>query len=242
MAKRLFLEYFFIHEMAAYYSEEEIKKSDQRIRWDSQKIYVKDLTSIRRNRVRGYVIKWEDEYSEPWEETDEYVTFEKKLFVRHYLLRYFISNIIKDFIKRWDTYKKSFEFFCSLLDNDVRRYFYRKLESKMNDAMKKILKNQEMRDEDEAARIKKIEEEKEEEERIKTMNKIFEDLEKAKKKKTMYENIRCANTKQRVKPKCYNRENNIEKQENKIKKLENDWYDKAKFIEGAPHHIPHLKF
>ena len=55
-----------------------VKKSDQRIRWDSQKIYVKDLTSIRRNRVRGYVIKWEDEYSEPWEETDEYVTFEKK--------------------------------------------------------------------------------------------------------------------------------------------------------------------
>ena len=249
-------------------SEESIKEFLEKEKNDeSIKIMLIDLTSIFiEHTYVGYpdVFRWKDNYDNKWnvfgdkngtvyEYNNEYVRFRKSNYNLnvgakevHYFLQYYICEIIEDFKKNWDKYKGSFEFFCSLFDNDARRDLHRKYVKIKNATwdieMAKILYNKEMREEDQAARLKKIEEERKENERIKTMNKIFEDLEKAKKKKTEHENIRCASKKQKRKINCENKQGILNKWNRKIDELEKEWNKRAKSDEGPPQHIPQSKF
>ena len=249
-------------------SEESIKEflKNQKIN-ESIKIMLIDLTSIFKEHFR-----WKDTYDNHWnrtwpqvngtvyESTDEWVRFRKSRWggindvegPLHYFLQYYISEIFEDFKNNWHKYKGSFEFFCSLFDNDARRDLHKKLESKMNDEMKKILYNKEMIEEDEAAeeaRLQKEEEERKEKERkrkekerIKSMNIIFEKLEKAKKKKTEHDNFMCASQKQRRNINCMNKQGILKKWNRKIKVLEKEWNDIAKDGEGLPHYISQSNF
>ena len=132
---------------------------------ESIKIMLIDLTSIFKEHVYvgdPDVFRWKDTYNNQWnvygwengnvyDYTNEYVRFRKSKHGLnigdipandHYFLQYYICEIIEDFKKNWDKYKGSFEFFCSLFDNDARRDLHRKYvkikKKEMNNEMKKI--------------------------------------------------------------------------------------------------------